>query len=245
MRRIFFQWRGVTVWSYPAMLYIGLVIGIVVGNAVANSSGVDSLGVFVATCILIVPALAGARLLHVLTHWREYRHDIPRIWDTREGGLAQYGGILLAVPLSVPLLRALDVGFGEFWDIASFTLMTGMVFTRIGCLMNGCCSGRPSDAWGCLMLPNQSGIVARRIPNQLLEAGWAALILASIAVLHGRLPFAGAIFVFTSAAYAAGRMVLEFVREENRARRGLTVHHAISLLIIALSLAALTASGIT
>jgi prolipoprotein diacylglyceryltransferase len=245
MRRILIRWRGITVWSYPAMLYLGLVAGIIAGNAAANASGLDSPAVFIATCILIVPALAGARLQHVATQWSVYRQDIPRIWDTRESGLAQYGGILLAVPLSIPLLRSLGLAFGDFWDVASFTLITGMVFTRIGCLMNGCCSGRPSHSWGSMVLPNHQGVIARRIPNQLLEASWAALILCAVTLLHGRLPFPGATFVFSCAAYATGRLVLESLREEVPARHRFTVHHWISLLIIALSLAALVTRGIT
>jgi phosphatidylglycerol:prolipoprotein diacylglycerol transferase len=241
MRRIFLQWRGITVWSYPAMLYFGLVTGIVAGNAIAKADGLDSRAIFIATCILILPALAGARLLYVVTHRDLFRNDLKQIWDTKDGGQAQYGGILLAVPLSIPLLRLLGVGFGEFWDIASFTIMTGMTFTRVGCLMNGCCAGRQSNAWGCLVLPNHEGVWERRIPNQLLEAGWAAMILLGLCFLHGRMPFDGALFVFTSGAYATGRLVLEFAREQNRAKHGLTVHHAISLLIVALSIAALTA----
>ena len=243
MRRIFFQWRGITVWSYPAMLYIGLVTGIIAGNAIANANHLDSRAVFIATCILIVPSLAGARLLYVATHWSLFREDRARIWDTHDGGQAQYGGILLAVPFSIPLLRILGVPFGEYWDVASFTIMIGMTFTRIGCLMNGCCAGRESNAWGCIVLPNHEGVWKKRIPNQLLEAGWAALILLGLILLRGRMPFAGALFIFTAGAYATGRLLLEFAREQNRARHGLTVHHAISLFIIAVSIAALTTRG--
>jgi phosphatidylglycerol:prolipoprotein diacylglycerol transferase len=218
------------------------VTGIIAGNAIANAQGMNSAGVFIAACILIVPSLAGARLLYVATHWDLFRNDRARIWDTHDGGQAQYGGILLAVPFSVPLLALLNVPFGEFWDVASFTIMIGMTFTRIGCLMNGCCSGRPCDAWGCIELPNHEGVWQKRIPNQLLEAGWAAMLLVGLFLLRGRMPFPGALFVFTAAGYASGRLILEFAREQNRARHGLTVHHAISLLIIALSIAALTTS---
>jgi phosphatidylglycerol:prolipoprotein diacylglycerol transferase len=121
--------------------------------------------------------------------------------------------------------------------------MIGMTFTRIGCLMNGCCAGRESDAWGCIVLPNHEGVWKKRIPNQLLEAGWAALILLGLILLRGRMPFAGALFIFTAGAYATGRLLLEFAREQNRARHGFTIHHAISLFIIAVSIAALTTRG--
>ncbi len=41
MRPILFQWRGLTVWSYPAMLYIGLVAGVVAGNVAAHAAGIE------------------------------------------------------------------------------------------------------------------------------------------------------------------------------------------------------------
>ena len=65
MRPILFTWRGLTIHSYPAMLYIGLVLGVTAGNGVAHANGIDALRVYIATLILVVPALAGARLLYV------------------------------------------------------------------------------------------------------------------------------------------------------------------------------------
>ncbi len=53
MRRILFRWRGVTVWSYPAMLYVGLVAGVVAGNVAAHVVGIDAFRAYVATLVLI------------------------------------------------------------------------------------------------------------------------------------------------------------------------------------------------
>ena len=154
-----------------------------------------------------------------------------------------YGGILVTLPVSIPLLRALDIPFGEFWDAASFTILVGMILTRIGCFMHGCCSGRASSSVFSMILPNHIGVSERRIPTQLLEAAWAFLILICIAAFPLRAPFSGALFAFTAGAYALGRLIFESTREQNRARNGFTIHHAVSLLIIALSVAALTTRG--
>ncbi|MEO8577824.1 MAG: prolipoprotein diacylglyceryl transferase family protein [Gemmatimonadales bacterium] len=78
MRPILFRWRSITVWSYPAMLYVGLVAGVFVGNLAARETGTDALRVFIATLVLIPPAIAGARLLYVAAHWSEYRDDTRR-----------------------------------------------------------------------------------------------------------------------------------------------------------------------
>src|SRR5262245_66324773 len=105
MRPVLFTWRGLTIHSYPAMLYIGLVSGVIVGNFIAHANHVDALRVYIATLILIVPALAGARLLYVAAEWPIYRNNVARIWDRRDGGYIMYGGLPAALLVSVPLLR--------------------------------------------------------------------------------------------------------------------------------------------
>src|SRR5262252_1173754 len=103
MRPILFRWRGLTVHSYPALLYVGLVLGVFAGNAAA------------------------------------------------------YGALALMLPLSVPVLSLLGLRLGDFWDAATFTILVGMIFTRLGCLLNGCCAGRVVKQWG-IRLPNRAGV---------------------------------------------------------------------------------------
>jgi phosphatidylglycerol:prolipoprotein diacylglycerol transferase len=239
MRRVLFRWRGVTVWSYPAMLYIGLVIGTTAGNVAAHAAGIDALRTYAATLLLIPAALFGSRLLFVAQHWRYFHGHPKHIWGRSDGGAAMYGGLFLSLALSVPLLVALDVPFGAFWDVTTFTILVGMIFTRIGCLLNGCCAGRVSHSWGSLYLPGCSGAWEKRIPTQCLEAAWAAVLAALATLLWKRMPFPGALFLTTTAAYAAGRLPLESAREREAGSSRFTLHHALSLLMIVASLAAL------
>ena len=184
--------RCIRVWIYPVMLYLGLVAGIVAGNLAAHAIGIDAFRVFIATLVLIPPAIIGARLLYVWMH-----RGRVRMWDRNAGGLAMYGGVPPMILLSIPLLAAMGVGFGAFWDAASFTILTGIVFAKIGCLLNGCCGGK-----------SRLGI-----PVQLLESMWAGGVLAAASLLVGRLPFEGALFLVVCALYGAGRFALESLRE--------------------------------
>ena len=223
--------------SYPAMQWLGLTLGVFAGDYAARVSGMNSFRVFVATILLLIPALAGARVLHVATHFHYYRANPRSIWDTRQGGAAQYGGILLAVPMSVPLLSALALPFGAFWDVAAITIMVGMMFTRIGCFLNGCCAGRESDSWIALDLPDIHGKWKRRYPTQLLEAAWALVLLFAGALVWPSLPFEGSLFLFIACGYALGRLILESIRDVPRT---FTIHHAISILIIVVSAAVIS-----
>lgn len=240
MRPIMFRWRGLTIHSYPAMQYVGLIAGVLASNLAAHAAGLDAFRVYIATCILLFPALAGARLMHIGLHWSFYRQHPAQIWNLNEGGAAQYGGFLLTVPLSIPLLRALSVPFASFWDVSMFTILVGMIFTRVGCFLNGCCAGCATESRLGMYLPDHRGQWERRVPTQLLEAVWALMLLGASAAIWRHLPFAGALFLFVSAGYACGRLVLESTRVAKKDGQSFTVHHAVSLLIIVLSVAALT-----
>jgi phosphatidylglycerol---prolipoprotein diacylglyceryl transferase len=238
MCKILFSWNGLNIYSYPAMLYLGLLAGVFAGAHVAQLSGMDANMFAVAAVALIVPALVGSRLLFVFTHWDVYRRDLSRVWRRSEGGMAMYGGLIVAVPLSIPLLLALHLPLAEFWDAATFMILLGMVFTRIGCLLNGCCSGRPTTAWFGLNLPDHRGIWRRRIPTQILEMIWAAAILGAAILLWDRKLPAGAIFCLAIVAYGSGRFLLEPLRDHNISRDAAMLRTT-SLLLVATALAGL------
>ena len=239
MRRVLFVWRGWRVHSYPAMLYVGIVLGIYAQLAAARSIGLDVGRTLAATLLLLTTALFGARLLHVLAHWPAYRARPARILRFAEGGASMYGGVLLAVPLSWLLLSRLALPFGAFWDTASFTMLVGMIVTRAGCFLNGCCAGRPTAGWWGVELPDYRGMWRRRIPLQALEAAWGLGVLAGACGLWNRRPFDGALLLYALGAYGAGRILLESLRDETDRVGGMSVHRAISTGFVAIALGAL------
>jgi phosphatidylglycerol:prolipoprotein diacylglycerol transferase len=233
------RWRGITIHSYPALLYVGLIIGIGTGNVAAHRAGLDPARVFAATLLLLVPALIGARLAFVAGHWAFYRRDPRRIWSRAEGGAAMYGGLPLSLLASVPLLRMFELPVGAFWDVATFTILVGMICTRIGCLLNGCCAGRPTTSRFGLNLPDRRGVWTRRLPTQPMEAGWALILLGGAPLAWERLPFAGALFLYLLAGYGVGRLVLESCRARPPAAGPLTVQHGVSAGLVAVGVAGL------
>lgn len=239
MRPTLFHWRGHSIRSYPAMLYLGLVFGVFADNLASHAARIDSFRTFIAAMTLILAGLIGARLAYVAAHWERYRGDLRQIWNRSQGGAAHYGGLLAAVILSVFLLRELKLPLGAFWDAGVFGLLTILVFGRIGCLFHGCCGGRPYEGWGSFYLPDHQGRWTRRFPTQLLEAAWAALLLPSASLLWPRMPFPGALFLTVAVLYTFGRLWLLSTRERLAESR-LRFHYAFSLLVLVVSLATLT-----
>jgi len=221
------------------MLYVGLVFGVVAGNLAAHAAALDTLRVYIATILLIIPALLGARLLFVASEWKYYRRNPRRIWNRSDGGFMMYGAVPVMLLCSIPLLRAMHLGFGAFWDVSTFTILVGMIFTRVGCLLNGCCCGRETRSWFGIPLPNTRGIWLRRVPTQVLEAACAALLLIAAMIIWRHTPFPGALFLLIMLSYASARLLLELVREHANRGRQFRVAYAISVVFVVTSISAL------
>ncbi len=235
MRPVLFTIRGRRVWSYPALLYAGLVCGFYVMYAIAPTLGLAPEPAAAALLILFVPALVGSRLWFVLDHWTTYQDELPRIWRRSEGGMALYGGLVLALLVSPIVLGAFDVGFAAFWDAATFAILVAMLFTRVGCLLNGCCSGRASSGRVGLRLPDHAGHWQRRYPVQILEMAGALIVLLGAASLLALGPHHGAIFIFGLAGYGSVRLVLDRLRE--RPEPTVSTHPAALTMFVICSLA--------
>jgi prolipoprotein diacylglyceryltransferase len=238
MRPILFEWRGFRIHSYPVLLYLGFVLGITVGDYAANLAGLDPARVLVAMVLLTIPGLLGARVLFVATHWTIYRQNLRRARQRSDGGMAMQGGLLMAVAVSVPLLIALGIPFFAFWDVATFSMLCTLILGRLGCLLHGCCAGRPSDSFFAMNLPDDRGVWTRRAPAQILEAACAVLLLIVATAVSSARPFAGAIFLAVMAAYALFRVTFQQAREAQDWAGGFNVQGALSAAIGSAALAA-------
>jgi prolipoprotein diacylglyceryltransferase len=246
MRRVLFHVRGVPIWSYPTLLYVGLVCGFYVMYAIAPGVGMNRVPASIATLIMFAPAIAGARIWFVLEHWTIYRHEPRRIWRHSDSGLTLYGGLVLALVLSPAILAPFGLGFTAFWDGATFTILVGMVFTRIGCLLNGCCCGRRSDGRLGLWLPDHTGRWERRYPVQLFEFAVAVVLLAGSGALLALNTPRGRIFAFALVGYAAARLVVDPLREQPAdasARRPVALAAFLACSVLASALGWLATSG--
>lgn len=213
MRRVLFRVGGTPVYSYVSLLYAGLVAGFYAMYLVAPRVGVSPGRGAASALVLMVPALAGARIWFVMTHWALYAPSPGLICRRSHGGMALYGGLVLSLIVSPAVLAAFRVPFASFWDGATFTFLVGMLFTRVGCLLNGCCCGRPTTGPFGVRLSDVAGHRERRYPVQLLEMTCAAgLLAAAILMLEARPP-AGTIFIVALCGYIVCRLALDRLRE--------------------------------
>jgi prolipoprotein diacylglyceryltransferase len=235
MYRILLEWRGIRIYAYPAMLYLGMVFGVVGGAYTAGLHGLAPARVYGVMLLLLLPALVGARLLFVLSHWSLYRREPSRILKRSDGGAALYGGLLVSFLVSLPILSVMDISIAAFWDATAVAMLIGMIPTKVGCLLNGCCAGRPTTSALGLSLPNAQGVWRRRLPAQPLEAALAVLLLVVSFTVWNRFPIDGVQFLTALLGYGMGRWWLESMRESADMIGPLRLHGLISVVLSALS----------
>jgi phosphatidylglycerol:prolipoprotein diacylglycerol transferase len=130
----------------------------------------------------VVAALVGARLMHVLTNLSTYSHQPLQVFAVWHGGLASFGGLLLAVPTALWIAhrRCPAVGILEGLDIAVPALAAGWAIGRVlGPQLMVAGGGHPTTSWIGMYYAGQVG---RRIPVPLIQAVedaalWGLLVL--------------------------------------------------------------------
>lgn len=194
--------------TFAGLLYFGFALGVAFGG---HETGLGYSRFAPAALILLVFALIGARIWYFIGHPQSLADGAVRVQDA---GAALYGGLVLSFAVSWPVLHLMGLEFWRAWDGVGIIMLVGMAVTRIGCLINGCCSGRETQGPFGLWLPDERGEWKRRYPTQLFEAGWSATILGVGVWLYEPSARPGLLFLGSAAAYGTGRLGLELLRAD-------------------------------
>ena len=105
---------------------------------------------------MIVCGVIGARMLFVVIGWNQYRaaSDFPgNIFKVWEGGLSFHGGLFGGIAAAVVYCLVKRISILKIADLFAPSVMVAYAIGRIGCLLNGCCYGGPTDMpWGIRFL---------------------------------------------------------------------------------------------
>ena len=130
----------------------GLFLMLAAGSAVALAAyrcdryGMTSEPILRIAPYALIGGIVGARLFFVI----QYREDFIResVWETikaaaalTEGGLVVYGSFIGGFLAAVYASRRMHFPIWRMGDVIVPCLFVGLMFGRMGCLMNGCCYG--------------------------------------------------------------------------------------------------------
>ena len=138
-----------TVKSYGLMMVIGFLAAIFVIRRLSRDITPNPGLITNAALYTLIAGVAGARLFYVVHYFDGFRGDLLSVFAIWRGGLELLGGVVLAIIVVFFYLWHHKLPIRRYLDILAIGLMLALVFGRIGCFLNGCCFGKPTDKlWG-------------------------------------------------------------------------------------------------
>ena len=219
MHPILIQIGPFTIYSYGFFIAAAILLALAVTIRRARAKGLDAklgpdLGFY-----LILSAIVGSRLLYVLLQPQQFLSDPLLIVQFWKGGLVFIGGAVAAVAFAVFYLRRRGQPFWDWADAFAPGIALGQGVGRIGCLMAGCCYGKPTQLPWAITFTDPLSLAPLHIPlhpTQIYHS-LAGFFTFGLVLWGGRhLRGSGQAFGLLIAAYGALRFIIEFYRGDDR-----------------------------
>lgn len=180
--------------------------------------------------IMIFGGVIGARLFYILFHLSDFSGNWNAAFNPFSSesfgiaGLNLYGGVLVAIAGTLAYTRWKDLSVLDTFDYFSPTLGLGLAITRIGCFLNGCCFGTPTDLpWGMVFpegsIPSYVYQEAALHPAQLYSSLYGLGLFVLLHYLMKRRAFVGQLVAILFMIEALFRFAIENVRFYETAMR--------------------------
>lgn len=140
-KAISYEAPNIPIYSYGVMLGLSLVIGWYLTLTLAEKDGLPKETMANCYVITAVAAIAGSRVLYILTNLDEFK-AVGDLFALRKGGLVAYGGFIGGFLGSWVYLQSKKIRLLPWADAAVPSLATGLLVTRIGCYLFGCDFGK-------------------------------------------------------------------------------------------------------
>lgn len=211
---VLFRIDGFTFYSYGFMLAVGFLVAAWLGAREAEREGISWQWVFDLTLVLCISAIVGARLVYVITELPWFIKHPREALSLSGGGLSFFGGFGFALATGIAFARRSRVSAWVMADIAAPYVALAYAIARVGCFLNGCCYGTPSELpWA---IPRSPQDLIPRHPTQIYASlGSLAIFAILLAIRRGR-HFPGFRMFLYVGLYSVMRFVVEIFRDVPR-----------------------------
>ncbi len=226
MHPVLFKIISFPIHSYGVMLALSFLFGIMLSGWRAKKAGLDPNVIPDVGFWVIIAAIIGSRLYYVFLHFEEFKDNLLSIINPFQGGmvgiggLVMYGGFIGAIIAGILFFYLRKIPFLPYADTMAPSVGFGIMLTRIGCFLNGCCYGAAGHGTMSVNFPivspagmYQSHLHAAGLyPSQLFES-FGGLLIGLIILWVGRFkPFTGFQFYFVGLLYSVLRFFIDFSR---------------------------------
>lgn len=252
-----FNIYGFTIAFYGVIIGIGVLAGLLLAVRLAKVTGQDSDTYWDFSIYAIIFSVIGARIYYVVFAWDTYKNDLLSIFNTRNGGMAIYGGVIGGFLTLFIYTRLKKKNAFQMGDTAVPGLILGQIIGRWGNFMNREAFGEYTDSFLAMRLPLEAvrtGDISPNIashiaagtnyiqvhPTFLYESLWNLMILVIMLVYNKRKKFHGEICLLYFGGYGLGRFFIEGIRTDQLLIPGtaIAVSQVLSLCMVVFAVAA-------
>ena len=218
---------------YGIIIAIAILAGIYLAMREAKKTNQNDEDYMDLAIFAVIAAIIGARLYFVAFTWDQYRDNLWSIFNTREGGLAIFGGIIGAVIAVFIVAKHKKIHPGLMLDTACLGLITGQIIGRWGNFFNREAFGGYTDSLFAMQLPKSAvrfsdltqelldhTVIVKGIeyiqvhPTFLYESLWNVGVLILLIIFRKKKAFDGEVFIWYLAGYSLGRFWIEGLRTD-------------------------------
>lgn len=219
MHPILLQIGGFSLRSYGLMAAIGFLAAAWLLGKNRSYAKMSADQTSAALFIAMIAGIVGARIFYVVQFFDQYRNHLWRIIRIDQGGLVFYGGFLLAIAALWFYAHRQKLDIVRILDVCTPALALAHACGRVGCFLNGCCYGKPTELFWGVRYPAGSEAALRYPgaalhPVQLYEAGGQLLLTFLYFYLVRRAPRGVAMSCYLI-FYGTFRFLNELLRGDN------------------------------
>ena len=227
---------GFQIAFYGLIIGLGVICGVLMAVHIAKLEKMDSDIIWDFAIYAVIFSVIGARLYYVLFSWDLYKNNLLSIFNTRQGGLAIYGGVLGAFATLFVYCRIKKLSPYQIGDCGVYGLVLGQIIGRWGNFFNREACGSFTDSLFAMRLPldavrvkdvaqshldgmaqmSSDGAVnfIQVHPTFLYEGVWNLCLLAVMLLWHKHKKYHGQMCLVYLGGYGLGRFFVEGLRTD-------------------------------
>ena len=201
------------IYWYAVLILSGFLLAVLYAYRNGRRFGVDTEAMFDAVLVGLLGGIVGARLYYVIFHLESF-HSFKDVINIRDGGMAIYGGVILALVSGGLMCKARNIHLLSMFDLVGLGFLIGQGMGRWGNFANQEAFGSPTDLpWG--MVSANTGNVAVH-PCFLYESIWCLGGFLALHFLSKKwYKFRGQYFLLYLGWYGLGRGWIEGLRTDS------------------------------
>jgi phosphatidylglycerol:prolipoprotein diacylglycerol transferase len=235
---VLFTIGPLTIHTYGFLVALGALVGLLVSIRGSDASGMSRQQVMDMIFMIILCAIVGSRLTFVLINYAYFLERPLAAFKLWEGGLVFSGGFVLVLLFVGWYIRRHRLPLWSIGDLFAPAVAISQGLGRLGCLMAGCCYGKPSDIPWAITFNHPQSLAPHHVPlhpTQIYASLSGFIIFFILILIRQKKKFEGQVFLWFVILHSTSRLIVERFRGDDRgviAGTALSVTQVVTLVLL-------------